>query len=518
MISLPGYLIALYRKLRHYRENVQIKKHLSSLHCDVPPKNKRILIGIMNYVGTKLSAEIAYIRYFYKKGYTVDVFTCNGECACCVPRCSPKLRSTYCQACICRQNEIRNLLKGKVNFLKISDFVNADEIKEIKKVVAARDFSKNDDFVWQGIDLHDSIWYGIMRTDLKSYVNLEQDIEKIKLFAVSSFSLATALAKYFTEHSQALLGSIVSHGMYHLYGPLLDVANHFNVKGAYWNEAYMRPHTVYFGLNKHIFTAGIFEKKENWAHIHLNEEQKQHIKDKIKWNCPPMPQEFMDKIKQYKKVFGMYTNIPWDGAVSNATEGFPNTNLYITYTLDWFRRNPDCLLVMRAHPCESLPYARKAEKMSDIVSQFELPPNVIFIPPSDPVKSYMIADIADASILYGGTMGLELTVAGKIAIQTGHFYWTGKGFLFECDDKQSFYDYLDQVKNGTLKLTDEMYENALTYAWHFVYERHLDMDYILPDGKGRRLHMEDEELMKSETLALIENCLEKGADIFKKSC
>ena len=61
-----------------------------------------------------------------------------------------------------------------------------------------------------------------------------------------------------------------------------------------------------------------------------------------------------------------------------------------------------------------------------------------------------------------------------------------------------------------------MYENALRYAWHFTYEWHLDMDYMKPDGKGGYLPVPDEELMKSETLSLIENSLEKGTDIFKK--
>jgi hypothetical protein len=75
---------------------------------------------------------------------------------------------------------------------------------------------------------------------------------------------------------------------------------------------------------------------------------------------------------------------------------------------------------------------------------------------------------------------------------------------------------LDQVKEGTLKLTDEMYENALKYAWHFIYEWHLDMDYMEPCNREEYLQMEEARLMQSETLAIIENSLETGTDIFKK--
>lgn len=516
MFRLAGYLLYLYRQFRNKLENQLHKKAISSLTRAVPENDRHVLIGIMNFAGTKLTAEIAFARYFYKKGYTVDLFTCEGECACCVPKLSSVLETSFCGACALKSRQLKRQFGNKVNFLKISDFVTVEEMKAIRKAVAERVFKDREDFVWDGVDLHDSIWYGIMRVDLKSFVDYDKDLENIRRFAVSAFALSEALQKYFTRHSGKMLGSIVSHGMYHLYGPFLDVANHCGVQGAYWNGAYMRPHTVYFGLNKHIFTAGIFENPENWAHIRLNEAEKAHIQEKLKWNCPPMPEDFLSKTRKYKKVFGMYANIPWDGAVSNATKGFPNTNVYVQYTLDWFRRNPDCLLIIRSHPCERLSYAKKAEKMWDIVSQFELPENVWFIHPADPIKSYMIADIADASILYGGTMGLELTVAGKIAIQTGYFYWTGKGFLFECDEKESLYQYLDQVKAGTLKLTDEMYENALTYAWHFIYEWHLDMDYVRPVGPENYLPIPDEQLMQSKTLALIEDCLEKKNDIFHK--
>ena len=516
MMQAAGYPLFLYREFRDRQESRLFKKYSKELQAPVSLKGKHILVGIMNFTGTKLSGELAFLRYFYRKGYTVDVFVCSGECAGCTPRVSPGVQSAYCTACTLKCRQLQKRLGGKVNFLKISDFLTKSRIEEIRSEVAARDFLKREDFTWQGIDLHDSIWYGIMRIDLKSSVNYEQDLGKIKTFAVSTFSLSEALGKYFEQTRGNLLGCIVSHGMYHLYGPFLDTANHFHVNGAYWNGAYMRPDTVYFGLNRHIFTAGIFENPKNWEHIRLSEEQKKSIVEKLKWHCPPMPQDFLDRTKKYKKIFGMYANIPWDGAVSNATKGFPDTKTYVAHTLEWFRNNPDCLLIIRSHPCERLKYARKAEKMWDIVKQFDLPENVWYIHPADPIRSYMVADIADASILYGGTMGIELTVAGKIAIQTGYFFWTGKGFLFECEGKDSLYRYLDQVKAGTLKLTHEMYENALRYAWHFTYEWHLDMDYMKPDGKGGYLPVPDEELMKSETLSLIENSLEKGTDIFKK--
>ena len=509
-----GFPLHCYREYRSKQEKGLQKQTMTGLTCNVPKNGKHILIGVMCFSGPKLIGEKAFIRYFHQKGYTVDVFTCREECACCAPQASPVARHLYCGACSLKSAQMEKQLKGKVNFLSPSDFLTAEDYKAIRKAVAEREFKNGEDFIWQGVDLHDSIWYGIMRVDLKSYVSYDEDLPKIRKFARSAFALSHALQIYFRKND--MFGCIVSHGMYHLYGPFLDTANHCHVNGAYWNGAYMRPNTVYFGLNRHIFTAGIFENSKNWEHIRLNEEQKKSIVEKLKWHCPPMPQDFLDRTKKYKKIFGMYANIPWDGAVSNATPGFPDTKTYVAHTLEWFRNNPDCLLIIRSHPCERLKYARKAEKMWDIVRQFDLPENVWFIHPADPIRSYMVADIADASILYGGTMGIELTVAGKIAIQTGYFYWTGKGFLFECEGKESLYDYLDRVKAGTLKLTDEMFENALRYAWHFTYEWHLDMDYMKPVGPEVYLSIPDQDLMKSRTLALIESCLKNGTDIFMK--
>lgn len=510
MIGLP---LHLYREYRSRQESQLQKRFLRTLTCDGPKNGKHILIGIMCFSGTKLPAENAFIRYFYKKGYTVDVFTCHGECACCVPQAFAFEKWLYCGACLQKLSQMEKRLAGKVNFLKPSDFLSGKDYSAIREAVAERDFKKREDYIWQGIDLHDSIWYGIMRVDLKSYVSYEKDLPKIKLFAESVFAFSQAIQTYLRKNE--MLGCIVSHGMYHLYGPFLDTANFCHVNGAYWNGAYMRPNTVFFGLNRHFFTSMIFEDPKNWEHIHLSEEQKKTIVEKLTWHCPPLPQDFLDRTRKYSKIFGMYTNIPWDGAVSNATPGFPDTQTYISHVLEWFRANPDCLLIIRSHPHELLKRSRRAEKMWDVIKQFDLPENVWFIHPEDPIRSYMIADIADASILYGGTMGLELIVAGKPVIQAGQFFWTDKGFLFECEGKESLHHYLDQVKAGTLKISEKMRENALVYAWHFIYERHLDMDYIKPDGKGGYLSIPDEELMKSETLALIERSLENGTDTFK---
>ena len=263
MLKIFGYPLFWYRQFRDRIENKMQQQIVGALKQDEAENNRHVLIGIMNFAGTKLTAEMAFARYFYKKGYTVDIFTCNGECACCVPKLDPKLRSAYCQACTLKSRDLEKLYAGKVNFLKVSDFVSKAELAEIKKAVAEREFKKREDFVWKGIDSHDSIWYGIMRVDLKSFVNYDNDLGNIRRFAVSAFALSEALQKYFIRNSEKMQGSIVSHGMYHLYGPFLDAANHCGVQGAYWNGAYMRPHTVYFGLNKHIFTAGIFENPEN---------------------------------------------------------------------------------------------------------------------------------------------------------------------------------------------------------------------------------------------------------------
>jgi len=370
------------------------------------------------------------------------------------------------------------------------------------------------DYIWNGINLHDSIWYGIMRVDLKCTIDIDKDKKTLQNLASSCFLLSEALSVYYKKNQ--VDGTFVSHGMYHIYGPFLDVAKFYKLPIAVWNEGYMRSNTMYLGMNKNIFDALIHEAPKNWSHISLLEKQKQKIVDQLRWEAPPMPDKFLTRIKKYKKIFAMYGNIPWDGAVTNATPLFPDTYSYIKYTLDWFKKNTDCILIIRSHPMELSSRSKKAEKMWDLVSQFELPENVVFIHPGDKITSYMLADVADASILYGGSMGIELAVAKKIAIQAGNFFWTDKGFLFECKDNNQLYDYFDRVKTNTLKLTDEMYENALRYAWHFIYEIHLDMDFITLSKQYPCLDNLD-IIMKSKTLALIEKSLLNHTDIFQKS-
>ena len=112
-----GIFLYWYRILRSRKIYLREKRHeyfLKKLSAAGAVNGKKIMIGVMNFTGTKLQAEIAFIRYLVKKGYAVDVFVCNGECACCGPCLSYFRQEIYCGACIAKYKRLKKYLKEKL--------------------------------------------------------------------------------------------------------------------------------------------------------------------------------------------------------------------------------------------------------------------------------------------------------------------------------------------------------------------------------------------------------------------
>ena len=173
----------------------------------------------------------------------------------------------------------------------------------------------------------------------------------------------------------------------------------------------------------------------------------------------------------------MYTNIPWDGEMLKTTENFPTTRIFVKSVIEWFDKNPECLLIIRAHPAEvSREEGKGTETFQDLLlSEFKiLPKNVIFIKPDSSITSYFVSNIADANILFGSTMSLELAIQKKVIIQGGKNEVSFKDIVYDAHDKVTLYKYLDKMKSNELFVTDEMYSNAIKYGYYWIKKRHIN--------------------------------------------
>lgn len=398
---------------------------------------------------------------------------------------------------LAEQNRVANLFKLEI--IRIADLLTNDEVKYIKEIVKNRDFTRDEDFIFEGYDLKEDIEAGCMRYTLKSEIGTK-DISLIKGFALTSFLLAKACIKLIKEGNISHL--IISHGIYSTWGTVLSVFRQNHIPSLVWGRGYVGKGKMTFGHNMGYHEEFI---KEDLPLFNLTEAQRkltlQYFKDKMDSNKSvdyvnyyrglKMKEfdieSFEKKINSYKIIYGMFTNIPWDGQVFNKTEVFPTTRFYLKNTINWFLSNTDALLIIRAHPAEkNRKAARGTETFQSLLLELfpeKLPDNIIFLSPDNPITSYALLDKINCAILFGSTMSLEIAIQRIPVIQTGKFNVSNKNIVFEPKSLDDFYQLLEGVKKGDIQVTEEMYQNALRYGYYFIFNRHIeDTAIILGEG------------------------------------
>ncbi|WP_277013516.1 hypothetical protein [Capnocytophaga granulosa] len=398
---------------------------------------------------------------------------------------------------IAEQNRVTKLFN--LDVIKITDLLTDNDIKYIKENIDKRSFIKKEDFIFEGYNLKDDIDAGCMRYTLKSEIEAK-DISLIKGYALTSFILAKACTKLIKRDNISHL--IISHGIYSTWGSVLSVFRQNHIPALVWGRGYVGKGKIIFGHNMGYHEEFI---KEPLPSFKLTNTQKeltlQYFKDKMD-NSKVVDyvnyyrglktkefdiESFDRKINSYKIRFGMFTNIPWDGQVFNKTNIFPTTRFYLKNTINWFLSNPDALLIIRAHPAErTRKTAKGTETFQSLLLELfpkNLPDNIIFLSPDNPITSYTLLNKINCAILFGSTMSLEIAIQHIPVIQTGKFNVSNKNIVFEPNSLDDFYRLLDRAKNGNLQVTEEMYQNALRYGYYFIFNRHIE-DTAITLGEG----------------------------------
>lgn len=461
------------------------------LNSSIKTKGTYIIAPVRVSPGSNLFEGL--IGYFLKlRGYNVKAIMCDQAVTFCdnISK-NTKNKNVACALCKKEQERFCNIFDFEK--LSIKESLSDSEINKIKKEVENRDFQKKSDFIWDSVNLYDDIFSGTLRYTLKSEIKTKDDLEVLKKSAYTSFIFSTATRKIITNTIP--IGVIMSHGFYSTWGAILTVCKQLKTEIVIWGRGYVGQGNILFSRNCSYPDEAIIEDVKIWKNRELSSDEKEitqnYFDQKINRSGKVEHVDyyenlsssdfnkltFYDTIKKYKNVYGMFTNITWDGQVFNKTEGFPNTNSYINNTVEWFIKNPDCLLVIRAHPAEkSRETAEGTETFEELLIALypTLPENVIFLEPENPISSYELARAIDVAILFGSSLSLEFAVANIPVIQTGLYNVNGKGLVFECQTKEEYWKLLETVKYEGLQYTKQMRIDILKYAHYWIFRKHIE--------------------------------------------
>ena len=142
-----------------------------------------------------------------------------------------------------------------------------------------------------------------------------------------------------------------------------------------------------------------------------------------------------------------FTNVFWDAQIHYPNNAFANQLEWLVETIHWFAARPDLQLVIRVHPAEisGTPPSRQ-HAAYEIRSAFaRLPNNVVIVPPESSISSYMLAEHANAVIIYATKMGVELTALGIPVIVAGEAWVRNKGLTQDATSKAHYFELLSQL-------------------------------------------------------------------------
>lgn len=492
--------IFLYVRYKKYKDPFKEFKNLPKDYYRID-KNSKILILAPFRVAPLSNLFEGLIGYFFKlRGYSVKAILCNQSVYYCenITYRDEKKRLAICALCLKEQKRFCDSFD--IEPLNIDSFLSPYEHNEIESFINNLDVSKNDALVYKDINFEKIVKSAVTRYTLKSDLDLLKDSTITKGYFKTALMCSIASENIFKQFSPVSL--IMSHGIYSTWGSILKSARRMDILTYVWARGYVGQGELMFGLNSSYLEDMILENKEvylsfNYSLEDLDETQiyfkkKRNKESKIEYvnyystikTKSYSLEDFIlkNRIDTNKKIFGMFTNIPWDGQIFNQTAGFPNTNYYVNSVISWFEKNKDCYLIIRAHPAETdVEEGNGSEKFIDILCRLfpKLPDNVFFIPANSPISSYDLFDIIYSAIIYGSSIGLELAIAGIPVIQAGNFNTSSKGFVFEASNLNHLHYFLNLAKQGILQMSEEQIINATKFGNYWIYKRHIPDNTVI---------------------------------------
>jgi len=166
--------------------------------------------------------------------------------------------------------------------------------------------------------------------------------------------------------------------------------------------------------------------------------------------------------------YALFPNVPWDAAVIGRSSVFSSMIDWVVTTARYFKKHPEKRLFIRVHPSENT-LMRSTATLEETL-RVHYPDaldadNIRVISAGDPVSSYALARDVDVSLVFNGTLGLELASQGLPVIVAAKAHYA---MVIEAPStREEYFELLDEPRRVKQRAV-EIREQALRYSyWYF---------------------------------------------------
>jgi hypothetical protein len=484
-------IIRGYRNL--YRPKWNLVENKESLKNNIGNSNKRILVatGGGGYAAAKqieslLSASLAI------RGAHVDVLLCDGILPACFQTTidwdSNELKFSEqgtsklnCYSCYKGAEQTYSAIN--INIIKFSDYITSEDVKKLAIISENINIDELKKYTINEIGIGEHATAGALRYYARATLSDKYSEKVIRRYFHAALITHQVCVKLYSQIKYSNL--VLHHGIYVPQGIISETAIKYRIPTTTWHVAYRKQCFIFSHEGTYHKTL-MSEHSSNWENIDFNTEKKkkiieylasrwQGINDQISFTKSlrgnSKERNELDNEQNIKSIL-MLTNVMWDAQLHYPNNAFNSMMDWIIYTIKYFSNRNDLRLIIRIHPAEISGTLPSRQRVRDEIER-ELGPlanNIKIIGPESGISTYKLAESCDCALIYGTKTGVELTAMGIPTIVAGEAWIRGKGVSIDVSSPEEYINILDQLPLNK-RLSNEIKERALKYAYHFFFRR-----------------------------------------------
>jgi tetratricopeptide (TPR) repeat protein len=444
-----------------------------------------------------LAIELIMATALRLRGVDVIFVLCDGLLSGCLVRsiehsCSDKDWNLQCKSCYATGSSIIEAMG--LNFQKNCDLVDTAKQLEIKNI--AQKIPKEEIAKLYHLDNPVGL-YALSSTErfFKGKC-LREDIfyEKILRHYLYSALINTEAGKKALESIKPNR-ILMSHGIYVDWNPLFDLSIEANIPVTLWMAGYRKEHVylktatkddkrnMYYISDskwKKIRSEPFDDKKEKCIENYMQEQKVGLNYYTTLFKAPPKePDKLYQELNLPKNrpIWGIFAHLNWDAVFCFEPMLFDDPTQWIMETVEKVSTINDVTWIIKIHPAERICGTQESVEEAIKRQYSKLPEHIRIIPAESGLNTYGLLPILDGGVTIRGTVGLELSILGKPVILAGSVHYGSKGFTYDCETKEKYFEVLNRAKLIP-KLNEQQVQMAKRYAYIFFIQKQIPFKWL----------------------------------------
>ena len=313
---------------------------------------------------------------------------------------------------------------------------------------------------------------------------------------------------------------ISHHGIYIPHGIILSIAKLKKISAYVWQPGY-RKNSIVVVKNHNVHT--YFPKTKKWNKFVFDEIKQNRIKKYLRSRVNAVDNWLSFNVKINRKTifkndnttYLMALNVDWDAVVHFRSLAFNNMFDWLKFTVDYFTRNPNKNLIIRAHPAELLgnvPSSISAEKYLKSIYPV-LPKNIKFINSFSSLNTYDLCKQSDVLLIYSSKISIEIATLGKPVIVSGEGWIKNKNITHDIKSPKEYEILLNKSIKFLNKKSKKNKIKSLKFAYFYFFRKMFKFNNIqyfrnkLPRYKSLILNRTNNIVLENTLIDLVKNMI-----------